>query len=138
MDCSRDLAEGGDVGRRLLAPRIPGAVHLVSEPQEDRDALSVVTRQAPGELGDSRVGDRAEPAVGFEGEHQRRMLPDQSADSGIDETGRASFQRERCERDVERWAPAEPIGESGRAVVFPVEVDPEVDAAVPRFEEGAG
>src|SRR5205807_1995812 len=47
---TRDLAEGGDVGGWLLAPRIPGTVHLVSKPHEDRHALAVVAGDAIGKL----------------------------------------------------------------------------------------
>ena len=66
------------------------------------------------------------------------MLPHQSADHRIDETGRAPIQREGRERDVQRGAPTESPGETGRAISVPVEVDSEIDTAVARLQEVAG
>lgn len=125
VDCFGDPAEGGDVGWRLLGPRVPRPVHLVSEPHEDGDTATVEDGQPGGEGGRDRCGDSRQTGPRLQGEQQHPAGAGDLSGSLLDVLPRGGVEGQRHEDDVDRRCVAQPAGVVRDPVVAPVQADAE-------------
>jgi hypothetical protein len=133
MDRRRHATERDAVGRRLLPPRIPRAVHLVREANEDVDIARVCVGEDVDELADRPIVDRGQAGTRLECQEGQPM----DATHGLDEPCHVRTvclaERERGELDPRGGRPAEPVDEGLRRVDAPRQVHADEDA-IPGLE----
>ena len=132
-----DPSEGRHVGPRLLAPRVPGAVHLMDEPQEHGRSPTVVAVEQASEVLHHRLRDPLEPRSWLEGDQQHGAgLP--GLPRGLVEPGAfPPAHRHLVEHDDDRGRVSEPVGVGGERVPRPVDRRPEPRCA-PRRRQLSG
>jgi hypothetical protein len=118
-------AKGPDVGSGLLAPGVPGAVHLVREADDDRDPGAVVAPEQPREPVDGRRCHLRQTMVRLEAEQQPAAHGRGLRRGGVDVDDVPLAQRHLREGDRHGGGMSESVGEAGQGVLRPVDADPE-------------
>ncbi len=128
MNRVRDPPERRHVCRRILAPRIPGAVHLVGEADDRGHALGAVARQQARQVRGNGIRHRGQPAPRLERDHQDRARIPRLAGRRVEVGAVIGRQRERHEADDVRGWTAERRLQVGDGLRAPVDVHTHPDA----------
>jgi hypothetical protein len=120
-----DAAERLDVLLRLLAPRVPGPVHLVREADDHGHAGALDPVHELGDVGRDLVGDRGEALARLEGEEEGSADPADLLAGGLDVPAVGRVERDVGERHGDPGVAAEQLGVLRERLPAPVGIDAE-------------